>query len=256
MTVVQKGNVLITGAAQRIGATIASALAADGWMVGIHYFRSSDTAEVLCANLKKERADAYLLDADLRDESSVQEMIRQASERGPVTCLINNASVFERDDLHSVTRASWDAHMDVNLWAPLHLSQAFAAALPNRVEGNIINVIDQRVENIPPDFLSYTISKASLWSLTQSLALALAPAIRVNAIGPGPVLPSARQSSEQFNAQAARMPLGHGAPVSEIADCARYILSASSMTGQLISLDGGQHLGWDFPDSDTPPVME
>lgn len=256
MTVVHKGNVLITGAAQRIGASIASALALDGWTVGIHYFESSDTAETLCAYLNKDRRNAYVLGADLRDESSVQDIIRQASKHGPVTCLVNNASIFERDDLRSVTRASWDAHMDVNLWAPLHLSQTFAAALPSRVKGNIINVIDQRVENIPPDFLSYTISKASLWALTQSLALTLAPLIRVNAIGPGPVLPSPRQSNEQFNFQAARMPLGHGAPAGEIADCVRYILSASSMTGQLISLDGGQHLGWDFPDPDTPPVME
>ena len=138
----------------------------------------------------------------------------------------------------------------------MRLSQSLAAALPDGVSGNIVNIVDQRVDNIPPDFVSYTISKVGLWALTQSLALSLAPRIRVNAIGPGPVLPSPRQSAAQFYAQASRMPLGRGAPVSEIADGVRYILSATSMTGQLITLDGGQHLGWDFPDPDAPPVTE
>jgi len=256
MTTAPKGNALITGAAQRIGRAIATALAEDGWIVGIHYFRSADAAEALCAELESKGGNAYAIGADLGDDDAVTGLIAQAAEVAPVTCLINNASVFERDQLATITRASWQTHIDVNLWAPLRLSQAVAAALPDEVPGNIVNIVDQRVENIPPDFLSYTVSKAGLWSLTQSLALSLAPRIRVNAIGPGPVLPSPRQSAAQFETQASRMPLGHGAPVSEIADGVRYILSATSMTGQLIALDGGQHLGWDFPDPDAPPVTE
>ncbi len=256
MTSGSKGNVLITGAAQRIGAAIATALADDGWTVGIHFFRSSGAAEALCADLRSNGADAYIVGADLADNTAVDGLIAHASEAAPVTCLINNASVFERDDLETISRSSWDQHLDVNLWAPVRLSQSLAAALPDGVSGNIVNIVDQRVDNIPPDFISYTISKAGLWALTQSLALSLAPRIRVNAIGPGPVLPSPRQSAAQFDAQASRMPLGRGAPVSEIADGVRYILSATSMTGQLITLDGGQHLGWDFPDPDAPPVTE
>lgn len=256
MTTSSNGNVLITGAAQRIGRAIAVALADDGWSVGIHYYRSADAAEALCAELKEKGGDAYTVGADLGDESAVERLIAQAAKIAPVTCLVNNASVFERDDLASISRSLWQTHIDVNLWAPLRLSQAVAAALPDDVQGNIVNIIDQRVENISPDFLSYTISKAGLWALTQSLAQSLAPRIRVNAIGPGPVLPSPRQSAEQFEAQASRMPLGHGAPVTEIAEGVRYILSATSMTGQLIALDGGQHLGWDFPDPDAPPVTE
>ena len=256
MTSGSKGNVLITGAAQRIGAAIATALADDGWTIGIHFFRSSGAAEALCADLRSNGADAYIVGADLADNTAVDGLIAHASEAAPVTCLINNASVFERDDLETISRSSWDQHLDVNLWAPVRLSQSLAAALPDGVSGNIVNIVDQRVDNIPPDFISYTISKAGLWALTQSLALSLAPRIRVNAIGPGPVLPSPRQSAAQFDAQASRMPLGRGAPVSEIADGVRYILSATSMTGQLITLDGGQHLGWDFPDPDAPPVTE
>ena len=256
MDISSKGNALITGGAQRIGATIASALAADGWTVGIHHYRSSIAAENLCKKLVSAGADAYTANADLSNEVGVATLIEQASASTPVTCLINNASVFEYDELSDVDRDSWDLHMDVNLWAPLRLSQAFSVGLPNDINGNIVNIIDQRVKNISPQFLSYTISKAGLWTLTKSLALTLAPRIRVNAIGPGPVLPSPRQTTKQFEAQASRMPMGHGAPASEIADGIFYILSATSMTGQLISLDGGQHLGWDFPDPNAPRVME
>ena len=256
MTTENKGNALITGAARRIGREIAIALAERGWTVGIHYGSSSEAAESLCAELRESGADAYTVRADLRDDADVSNLITEAGARAPLTCLVNNASVFERDDLDTVTRESWDTHLDVNLWAPLRLSQAFAGALPADADGNIVNIVDQRVQNLPPGFLSYTVSKTALWTLTQSLALSLAPRIRVNAIGPGPTLPSPRQSEDQFARQAARMPLGRGAPVAEIADGVCYILSATSMTGQLICLDGGQHLGWDFPDPDAAPVAE
>ena len=164
--------------------------------------------------------------------------------------------MFEHDSLKTLSRASWDSHLNVNLWAPLKLSQALATGLPAGETGNIVNIADQRVVSIPPGFLSYTISKAGMWAMTQSLALSLAPHVRVNAIGPGPTLPSPRQSREQFDRQASRMPMGRGADAGEIADGVRYILASPSLTGQLIALDGGQHLGWDFPDPDGLPVAE
>lgn len=256
-----KGNALVTGAARRIGREIAIALAEDGWTVGIHHHRSAGDADALCRELTNSGKNAYVVAADLADDKSIEGLVNAAIEaHGPVTCLVNNASVFERDTIETLSRESWDGHMDVNLWAPLKLSQAVAAELPENLPdgqtGNIVNIADQRVVSIPPGFLSYTISKAGMWAMTQSLALALAPRIRVNAIGPGPTLPSPRQSIDQFEAQAARVPLGHGADAAEIAQGVRYILASPSLTGQLIALDGGQHLGWDFPDPDSAAITE
>lgn len=252
-----KGNALVTGAARRIGREIAVALAEDGWTVGIHHRDSGADADALCAELTGAGKKAYVVGADLADDAAVDGLMDAAAEAGgPVTCLVNNASVFEHDTLQSLSRESWDSHLNVNLWAPLRLCQAMVAALPDGETGNIVNIADQRVVSIPPGFLSYTISKTGLWAMTQSLALELAPRIRVNAIGPGPTLPSPRQSPDQFEAQASRVPLGHGAPPSEIADGVRYILGAPSLTGQLIALDGGQHLGWEFPEPGLPTVTE
>jgi NAD(P)-dependent dehydrogenase (short-subunit alcohol dehydrogenase family) len=163
---------------------------------------------------------------------------------GPLGCLVNNASIFVRDEAMTATAQSWDSHMSVNLRAPLFLSQAFARQLPATAEGAIINIIDERVWHLTPHFTSYTVSKAGLWTLTQTLALALAPRIRVNAIGPGPTLPSVYQSQAEFDAQQARMPLRRGTTPAEICAAARFILDAPALTGQMIALDGGQHLGW------------
>ena len=250
-------HALVTGAARRIGRAIATALAQDGWTVGIHHASSQAEADILAKELANSGHQAYPIAADLSDDPQAGSLVEKAVELGgPVSCLVNNASIFERDSVETVSRDSWDRHMDVNLWAPVRLSQAFAAALPDRMTGNIINIVDQRVVSIPPDFLSYTISKSGLWSATQGLSLALAPRIRVNAIGPGPVLPSPRQSQKQFDRQAERMPLGHGADPDEIARGVLFVLSTPSMTGQMVALDGGQHLGWDFPDPDAPPIEE
>jgi NAD(P)-dependent dehydrogenase (short-subunit alcohol dehydrogenase family) len=164
-----------------------------------------------------------------------------------VTCLVNNASVFETDTATTVTRESWDAHMETNLRAPFVLMQAFAAALPDGAQGNVVNIIDERVWNLTPYFVSYTVSKVGLWALTQTMALALAPRIRVNAIGPGPTLPSPRQSAAQFERQWAAMPLRRGTTPAEICAALRFILAAPAMTGQMIALDGGRHLGWTHP---------
>lgn len=257
MTETSKGHALVTGAAKRIGCEIATALAGDGWTVGIHHRSSADDADALCRRLTEAGNKAYVVAADLNDDAGIDRLVVDAvAAGGPITCLVNNASVFEHDSLETLSRQSWDTHMNVNLWAPIKLSQALAAGLPDGEMGNIINIADQRVVNISPGFLSYTISKTGMWAMTQNLALALAPRVRVNAIGPGPTLPSPRQSQEQFDRQAARVPLGRGAGAEEIADGVRYILAAPSLTGQMIALDGGQHLGWEFPEPGAPPVTE
>jgi len=239
---------LVTGAAKRLGRAIALALAEHGWDIAVHYHRSAAEAEETGAEIRRLGRRAMLIQADLGQESEVEALLPTiCSTLGPVACLVNNASVFEMDKIDTVTRDSWDRHIETNLRAPLVLSQAFARQLPEGLEGNIINLLDQRVWKLTPYFLSYTVAKMGLWTLTRTLALGLAPRIRVNAVGPGPTLPSPRQSDDQFRQQSAAMPLGHGASAAEIAAAVIYILSARSMTGQMIALDGGEHLGWQVP---------
>jgi NAD(P)-dependent dehydrogenase (short-subunit alcohol dehydrogenase family) len=163
---------------------------------------------------------------------------------GPVTCLVNNASLFERDEALTATRESWDRHMLVNLRAPFLLTQAVARQMPSEACGCVINLLDQRVWNLTPHFTSYTLSKAGLWTLTQTLAMAWAPRIRVNAVGPGPTLPSRRQSAEQFETQWSNVPLARPVTPEEISAAVRFLLDAPSVTGQMIAVDAGQHLGW------------
>jgi NAD(P)-dependent dehydrogenase (short-subunit alcohol dehydrogenase family) len=239
---------LVTGGARRIGRAIAEAMAADGWAVAVHYRTSAEEAEAVVAGIEAAGGTAVALAADLADPSAVGALLPAAADAlGPITALINNASVFERDELESMSRASWDRHLETNLWAPLALTKAFAEQLPEGAEGNVVNLLDQRVLNLTPYFLSYTVSKSALWTLTQTLALSLAPRIRVNAVGPGPTLPSPRQSQAEFERQWARMPLRRGTTPEEIAAAVRYLLDAPAVTGQLLALDGGQHLGWAQP---------
>ena len=239
---------LVTGAGQRIGRAIALGLGAAGWSVAVHHRDSAADADETVAKLAAAGGRAAALAADLGDEAEATDLPRRAVEaRGPLGCLVNNASLFEYDSAESATRESWEAHMAVNLRAPFLMSQAFAKGLPAGAAGAIINILDQRVWNLTPHFISYTLSKSGLWTLTQTLALALAPAIRVNAIGPGPVLASTRQSEAQFRTLAENTPLGHGAQPQEISDAVRFILAAPAMTGQMMALDGGQHLGWAMP---------
>jgi NAD(P)-dependent dehydrogenase (short-subunit alcohol dehydrogenase family) len=236
---------LVTGAAKRIGRAIALALAADGWAVAVHYRASRAPADTLVAEIARAGGQAVALAADLADEAAVAGLVpRAVAALGPLGCLVNNASSFENDTVATATRASWDEHLEVNLRAPFVLMQAFAAQLPEAASGAIINMLDQRVWSLTPYFVSYTVSKAGLWTLTQTMALALAPRIRVNGIGPGPTLPSPRQSDEQFARQCASLPLRRGTSPEEIAAAIRFILAAPAMTGQMIALDGGQHLGW------------
>lgn len=236
---------LVTGAAQRLGRAIALGLAGAGFDVAVHCHASTAKAEATAADIRALGRRAVVLRADLCDEAATSTLVPRAHDAlGPIGVLVNNASTFERDEWHDVTRASWDMHLEANLRAPFVLLQAFAQALPASSEGAAINLIDQRVWSITPHFVSYTVSKAGLWALTQSMALALAPRIRVNAIGPGPALPSPRQSQAQFDRQAASVPLQHGTSPDEVARAALAILAMPAMTGQMIALDGGQHLQW------------
>ncbi len=237
------GTVLVTGAARRIGRAIAVDLARHGWTVAVHYNRSADAAREVVETITAGGGRAAAFAADLADETQAEALVpRCAREVGELTCLVNNASLFEKDHIETAAREPWDAHLNVNLRAPMVLIQAFSRQLPPDAEGNVINLLDNRVWNPDPEFLSYTLSKAGLWTLTRTLALALAPRVRVNGIGPGPALPSRRQSEAQFAAHCARTPLGRGTTPEEICDAVRFILAAPAMTGQMIALDGGEHL--------------
>jgi NAD(P)-dependent dehydrogenase (short-subunit alcohol dehydrogenase family) len=236
---------LVTGAARRIGRAIALGLAADGWAVAVHHHSNREAAADLVAEIAAMGASAVALAANLSREDETQGLVAAAvAALGPLGCLVNNASVFERDEALTVTRKSWDRHLDTNLRAPFVLMQGFARQLPPDRAGAIVNILDERVWSLTPHFVSYSLSKAGLWALTQSMALAFAPRIRVNGIGPGPTLPSPRQSADQFRRQSEAMPLGRGTSPEEIAAAVRFILAAPAMTGQMIALDGGQHLGW------------
>jgi len=236
---------LITGAAKRIGRTIALAVASDGYAIAVHYNSSVRDAEAVVAEIAKRGGKAVALKADLAVEKEVLTLIPRATDAlGPLGVVINNASLFDRDEIETATRASWDAHMEANLRAPFVLIQGLAAQLPAEAEGVVVNILDERVLNLTPHFVSYTLSKAGLWTLTQTLALALAPRVRVVGIGPGPTLPSPRQSAAQFARQAGAMPLKRGATPDEVAEAVRFIIGARSMTGSIVMLDGGQHLAW------------
>ena len=196
-----------------------------------------------------------MISADLASEEAPHRIVREAQAAlGPIAVLINNASTFEYDDIQSATRESWDLHMEANLRAPFVLSQEFAKRLPDDVKGLIVNIIDQRVWNLNPHFVTYTLSKAGLWTLTQTLALALAPKIRVNAIGPGPALPSSRQTQDIFDQQCEKTPLKVGTNPQEICDAVRFFLAAPAITGQMLALDGGQHLDWAPSGNNDKPI--
>jgi len=240
---------LITGAGKRIGRQIAIDLARDGWAVAIHYASSETDAQNVVDEIVAGGGEAVTVGGDLAVERIPQKIIDEAcSLLGPLTLLVNNASLFERDEIGDMSDESWNQHLDVNLKAPVFLAQAFAGQLPHGQKGNIVNLIDQRVWRLTPAFYSYTISKAALWTATQTLAQALAPQIRVNGIGPGPALPSERMENSEFEKQCKLVPLEVGTNPQELSSALAFILSAPAMTGQMIALDGGQHLAWETPD--------
>jgi len=242
-------TVLITGAARRIGRAIAIHMGKTGWRVAVHYNSSSKAAEETVEQIRSNGGEAIALQADLEDLEAIRALLPACAEAlAPPRCLINNASLFEHDDISSLDADGFHRHMRVNLRAPVFLAQAFAASIPADEDGVIINILDQRVWKLTPEYFSYTLSKSALWTATQTLAQGLAPNVRVNAIGPGPTLANSRQSREAFEQQQKSTILQRGAKPSEICDAVRFILDAPSMTGQMIALDGGQHLAWRTPD--------
>lgn len=237
-----KPAALITGGAKRIGAAMSRALAANGWFVVIHHRASAIEAALLAEELAP---DSAAISADLSDPAAVERLIDGAAECAgrPLSLLVNSASLFEHDSIETMTRASWTAHVETNLWAPLKLAQDFARQAG--AHGQIVNLIDQRVLRPTPEFLSYATTKAALHALTVMLAQALGPkGVRVNAIAPGPTIRNARQTEHEFSAQSAATVLGRGAAPKDIADALLYLAGAHSVTGQMITVDGGQHLQW------------
>lgn len=240
-----RGAALITGGARRIGRALVVAAADAGFDVAIHVRAVDDEAEAAAAEVRSRRLRAVILTCDLRQEAASVALVGQAeAELGPVTLLVNSASVFENDGVSDMNRASWDLHMETNLRAPLVLAQVFARRLPADREGLIVNILDQRVWRPTPEFFSYSLSKAALWEATRTLAQALAPRIRVNGIGPGPTLQSIHQDPADFAAEARSTLLGRPVPPSEVAGALAYLIDAHSVTGQMIAVDSGQHLAW------------
>lgn len=236
---------LVTGGAQRIGRAICRALAARGFAVAVHHRHSGEAALALVREIEEAGGRAAAIAADLATPADTDTLVRRAATAlGPVTCLVNNASLFSYDQAQTMTRDGFEQHIATNLTAPLFLAQAFARGLPDEARGVVVNIVDQRVWRPTPEFFSYSLSKAALWDATRMLAQALAPRIRVNAVGPGPVLQSIHQTPEEFAAESASTLLGRGASPDEIAAAVCFILDAPAMTGQMIALDGGQHLGW------------
>lgn len=253
MTAPGRGAALVTGAGRRIGQALALEAARAGYDVAVHHRASRDEAEETVQAVRALGRRAALVRADLADEDAVRGLIDQASgQLGPVTLLVNSASAFQDDRAGGLNRRTWDLHLETNLRAPIVLAEAFAAALPADRAGLIVNIVDQRVLRPNPQFFSYSLAKAGLWWATQTLAQALAPRIRVNAIGPGPTLPSVHQAPGEFEAEAAGTLLQRRATPDEVAAALRYLIDAPSVTGQMIAVDGGQHLGWRTPDIVAP----
>lgn len=242
---------LVTGAGGRIGRAMAEALGADGWAVAVHYNRSAAGAEETAAAIREAGGRAETLACDLADEARRGALLEQAGRRlgKPVTLLVNSASTFEDDSAAHHTREDWDRHFETNLRAPVHLAQQLAAHLPEGERGLVVNLIDQKVLKLNPLFFTYTLSKAALWQATQTMAQAFAPHLRVNAIAPGPTLQSVHQTPAQFAAERRATLTGEGSSPEEIVRALRYLIAASSVTGQMIVSDGGQHLMWQTPDA-------
>ncbi|MDJ0920347.1 MAG: SDR family oxidoreductase [Henriciella sp.] len=241
---------LVTGAGARLGKAMAEALGQDGWSVAVHYRGSKEGAAATAANIRAAGSKAEIVQADLSDEESTATLERVAQEvlGGPLTLLVNSASVFQDDTALDHSKANWDAHMGPNLRAPVLLGQHFARALPGDEAGLIVNMVDMRVLKLNPLFFTYTLSKSALWTATRTMAQAFAPNIRVNAIGPGPTLENIHQKPGEFEAEMAATLTQKGSNPDEIVKALRYLIEADSITGQMIASDGGQHLMWQTPD--------
>lgn len=253
------GKALVTGAARRLGRAMALYLAERGFDVAVHYAGSAVEAEGVATEVRAMGRRAVTLQADLLDEDATAALVPAAVAGlgGPLTVLVNNASIFEHDTLASATADSWHRHFGSNLRAPFVLTQAFAAQAPQAAadasgepvaQALVLNMIDQRVLKLTPEFMTYTLAKMGLWAFTRTAAQALAPHVRVNAIGPGPTLQGARQSADHFARQRAATVLNRGADPEGICAALGYFLDARAVTGQLLCVDGGQHLAWQTPD--------
>lgn len=241
-----RGAALVTGAARRIGRSIALELARAGFDVAVHHNNSEADAADTVREIEALGRRAVALQADLTDEAAARRLVPDAAALGPLTLLVNNASVFEDDRVGGLTRDSWDRHIETNLRAPIVLAEEFAARAP---DGScVVNLLDQRVQKPDPRFFSYSLSRAGLWWATRTLAQALAPRIRVNGVGPGPTLPSIHQTPEEFAAEAANTLLQRPGDPAEVARAVLYLVDAPLVTGQMIAVDGGQHLAWLTPD--------
>ncbi len=250
---------LVTGGSKRLGRAMALYLAGRGYDVAVHYASSGADADAVVAEITAMGRRAVALHADLLIEAQTETLIARAVQGlgGPLDVLINNASIFEYDSLKSATRTSWDRHIESNLRAPFVLMQGFAAQAPKATSDAagetlsralIVNMIDQRVHKLTPEFMSYTVAKMGLWALTRTAAQALSPDIRVNAIGPGPTLQGARQTDAHFARQRATVPLHRGANPADITAALGFFVDSPAVTGQMIAVDGGQHLAWQTPD--------
>jgi len=240
-----KTTALVTGGARRIGRAIVLDLARHGFAMGIHYGESRDEAEELAATILEAGGRAHVLQADLTDATQARGLMQSATEAlGPIHLLVNNASVFEEDSVTDFDTEIWDRHFALHVKTPAILAREFVRALPQDREGLIVNMIDQRVWRPTPRHFSYTLSKAALWMATRTMAQALAPRIRVNAIGPGPTLPDKGEGISSFRRETAALPLGHGPELAEFGATIRYLWDTPSITGQMIALDGGKHLTW------------
>lgn len=245
-------TVLVTGAGQRLGLAIAQKLAKAGHTVILHASNSIAQAEAAAESLRAEGAKAFAVQADLLVEADVASLITRASSLtgAPITGLVNNASIFEGDEASDFTRASWDRHFDVHVRVPCELARNLAAALPAGQSGSIVNLIDQRIFKLTPQFFTYTLSKAALATATHTLAQALAPHVRVNGVAPGPTARNIRQSEEDFQKQVDATLLGTGSPVDDVVEAVCFLLNAEAVTGQVMAVDGGQSLIWRTADVD------
>ncbi len=253
-----RGRALVTGAGARLGQAMAIYLGSRGFDVAVHYASSSDGAEATAAAIRAAGGRVVTLQADLLSEAETQALVPRAAEAlgGALTCLVNNASIFEYDNIRTATRESWDRHMGSNLRAPFVLTQSMAAACPEPLvdargepvaQGLVVNMIDQRVHRLTPEFMTYTIAKMGLWTFTRTAAQALGPKVRVNGIGPGPTLQGANETKEHFDGARRATLLGRGANPADVVGALGYFLDAPAVTGQILAIDGGQHLAWKTP---------
>lgn len=247
----QRITALVTGGAKRIGRALALDLAANGFDVAVHHHGGASEAADVCARISDLGGRSAALPADLTDPRACAGLVAEAGRAlgAPVRLLVNNASLFVEDSAVDYDWKVWDGHFALHLKAPVELTRRMAAALPDGEDGLVVNMIDQRVWRLRPQFFSYTLSKSALWTATQTLAQALAPKVRVNAIGPGPTLRNERQSAEDFDNQVRNILLKRGPDLAEFGRTIRYLWETKSITGQMIALDGGQHLAWQTPDA-------